>query len=77
MIKFASETAQTDFHLLPIDRQIEWLNLAMKYMSEGKSITVVCVEHWPEGSEVNIRISQEFDIGLGPVNKDIDCSSCD
>ena len=72
MIKFISEKIQTEFHLLPVDLQLEWYNTAMKFMSQGKTITVVNIEHWPEGSEVDVRIRQEFDVHVpGVIGNDL------
>lgn len=64
MIEFSSEWVRTEFHLLPVDTQMEFYTLATRYAETGHIITIGCIEKWgPKDSnlEVSIRIDKKFD----------------
>ena len=70
MIKFINEQMRSEFHLLPVERQLEFERYAKSYAVTGQVITIMCVERWgpgPDQSEVALRISKEFD----PVVADV------
>lgn len=60
MIEFLNEITRTNFHLLPIEKQMEVQKHAEYLVQFGKIIKVMFVD--PESSEVSIRIYKKFDI---------------
>ncbi len=61
MIKFLSPEIRTEFHLLPLDKQRELIIAAEDFEKNGKTVTVVYVERFDDGtSEMAIRIDHEF-----------------
>ena len=61
MIEFANEIARTEFHLMPLEEQKRWHEIAEAYFSMGSVIKIICVERWSEKeSDISIRIDKKF-----------------
>lgn len=64
MIEFSSEAVRTEFHLLPVETQIEYNDLAVSLLTQGKIITILAVYIWgngPDNLELAVRIDSKFD----------------
>lgn len=62
MLEFASEEVRTEFHLLPLDRQREVMQMAQAQFYKGFVTTVVWVDIISSReSEVMVRIDKKFD----------------
>lgn len=62
MVRFLSEHVRTEFHLLPLSRQMEVTEAAERLAVEGLITVVLFVERETDGSsEISIRIDKEFD----------------
>lgn len=61
MIHFLNEQLRTEFHSLPVDTQLEYQDIAMKFYAQGSTLTVCCIERYgkeAEDLEIFIRINR-------------------
>lgn len=60
MMDFFSEDVRTEFHLLPIDKQTEFTQLAERLWKKGMKLKIIWVDRISEKtSEVLIGIDEE------------------
>ena len=62
MIDFLTEDVRTAFHLLPVDRQREWCEIAERYFIKGQQLQILFVENNEDGLEVSIRVNEKFNL---------------
>ena len=61
MIQFANEHIRTAFHSLPIDRQMDFQDMAMRYAKQGYVMRVDFIETVRGGQlEVSVGILKQF-----------------
>lgn len=62
MIEFLNEEVRKEFHLLPVDRQKEFLDLGVAVARKGQVVRILCVERFGANqSEIAISIYEKFD----------------
>jgi hypothetical protein len=64
MIDFLNEDVRSAFHLLPVDKQREWNEIAERYALRGQQLQILFVENGEDGLEVSIRVNEKFHIRL-------------
>lgn len=60
MIEFINEQIRGEFHLLPIEKQQEWLEFAEGQARHGFFVTILYIENNTNTLEVSIRIGRKF-----------------
>lgn len=62
MLEFLNQSIREDFHLLPIDKQMEFQRMAERLFSLGESVKILYVDPRKNDLEISVRIYKKFDV---------------
>jgi hypothetical protein len=63
MLNFLNEDVRKEFHLLPLERQREFMKMSEGLRHYEQSLTILHVDHFGQGSsEVLIRLEAQYNV---------------